>query len=234
MRKAIKIAVPILLLIAALLGLIFIPRDITVVIYPPDTSHKHTIVFDVNPLLKIKIPSVRVTEHDISHIENSQRYPFDAYDYVKEHDNDVYFGQYNSIFACVREIDDHIYYYRITDVENIYKISKTTGEITAVPMSDCNNLNNTDIRKGFTEVDHNLLKHVNITTEALADSYPGFEDAVNSIDGEFDCHSSYYVDGRIFFIKNNTLYEYFPETGKAKKTLYLGKGSLELITINGK
>ena len=86
----------------------------------------------------------------------------------------------------------------------------------------------------MTEVDHNLLKHVNITTEALADSYPGFEDAVNSIDGEFDCHSSYYVDGRIFFIKNNTLYEYFPETGKAKKTLYLGKGSLELITINGK
>jgi hypothetical protein len=97
-------------------------------------------------------------------------------------------------------------------------------------MSGYNDFSDTYLKAGHNEVDHNFTTFVSIKTEALVDSFPELRKAIDSKNGLFYCHDSYYVNGRVFFEKKSTLYEFVPDTGKVKKTADIGRTNIEFIT----
>lgn len=229
-KKPIIIVTSVLAVIIAALLLVFIPRDITVVTSTSSFIFSSNSVYDTNPILKIKVPSFRYKNEDLKKQKESLEKPSgDALETVVQKDPYAFHGEYTSESNCACEIGDYIYYFRTNDTANVYKYSKTTGKITSCPMSGYNDFSDTYL-KNHNEVDHNFTAFVSIRTEALIDSFPELRKAIDSKKGLFYCHDSYYVNGRVFFEKKATLYEFVPETGKVTKVAGIGKENIEFIT----
>ena len=213
------------------LALVFVPRDITVVTSSSSFIFSSTAVYDTNPVLKIKVPSVFLNKNDISSVrENNNKASTDALNTVIQNDSYAFRDELSSADNCACEVNGNIYYYRFNDTRNVYKLDKTAGEISSCPLSGYNSFTSHEFQASYDEVDHNFAVFVNIKTEALIDSYPELRNAIESKDGHFYCSDIYYEGGRIFFLKNDTLYEFIPKTGKAKRTASI-KDNIELIVV---
>ncbi len=231
-KKAVAVICLAAVAVSAVLALVFIPRDITLVTSTSSFIFSSNSVYDTNPVLKITVPSIRLGKEGIQSAKAEiDKRNEEALKTVVQQDGYAFHSEFTSAGSCACEVGSYIYYFRVNDTGNIYKLNKDTGDITSCPLSGYNDFSSAERQAAYDEVDHNFTCFVCIKTEALTDTYPELRNAIDGKDGHFYCNDIYYEGGRIFFLKNDVLYEFIPETGKAKKVTRL-KTNLEFIAVS--
>ncbi|MBP5262704.1 MAG: hypothetical protein J6Z43_11320 [Clostridiales bacterium] len=224
-KKVIAIVSVIAVLIIGTAVLVFIPRDALIVTETSSFIFTNVNYYRTNPVLKIKLPCFSMSDDKLDAIKESRDTALQkAYEQVCEADEEAFRGEFTGVDHMVCELGDDIYYYRTSDVHNVYKLNKTTGEITASPLSGYNGFSSIEFRDSYEEVDHNFAAFVDIRTEALVAAYPRLKSAIDGVDGEFYYSYSYYDNGRVFFESGNTIYEYLPESDSVRKVVSVGAG----------
>jgi len=212
-------------LIAGAVSLYLIPRNATIVTSTSGFLSSSYHFNDANPILKMRVPFSSVNEDRINEIKEANRKSLEeAFQKVTEVDGKAFRDDYTSIESCVFELGDYFYYFRTDDTKNVYKVNPAKSEMIQCPLSGYNGFTNSGLRDRYTEVDHNFTTFVSIRTEALIDAYPGLRNAIDSVDGLFYHTCLFYDNGRIFFEKKSTIYEYIPDTDKVVKIASVGSG----------
>ena len=218
MKKKIIIIICLIAAAVAALAIILFSHDVSIMTVETNAAHYDYKLFHINPFFKYKIKSAVNTQKKFSDVrQDHEDQAMEWYGYVTGYDKNALNSEYRTFQYQFCKIGDCIYYYRWNDVNNIYKIDTTNNEIKKCPVTDIGTSHDADLRAQSTQVDVNFISCTYIVTQALIDSYPGFAEAVNSVDGYFVSGDTYYENGRVFFVKNGTLYEYVPKTDKVKK-----------------
>ena len=230
-KKLIIILSTIIAFIIAAAVLLWFPRNASVVTTTSGFISTSYHYYDANSVFKFKLPSTSVNEEVYKeHSEKNKKALEEALAKVLEADSDAFCDEYTSVDACVFELDGCIYYYRTCDTKNVYKLNTSTGEITSFPFSGYNSYVDRESFADQTTIDHNTTVFINIRTEALVNAYPGLGAAIDSIDGYFYCTCLFYDNGRIFFEKKDTVYEYLPSDGSVRKIVTVGSGeTIEMV-----
>ena len=231
MKKKIIILICVIAVALAALAIIFFSHDVSIMTVETNAAHYEYELFHVNPFFKYKMKSTANTQEKFHTIrQDHEDRAMEWYEYVTGHDKNALNSEYRTFQYQFCKIGDCVYYYRWNDVENIYKIDTTNNEIKKCPVTDIGTSHDADLRAQSTQADVNFISCTYIVTQALIDSYPGFAEAVNSVDGYFVSEKTFYENGRIFFVKNDTLYEYVPKTGKVKNITDVTNKDIVYIT----
>ncbi len=232
-KKAIIFTVSIVAVIIGIAVLVFVPQDAVIVTNTSSFIFSSDHFYVSNPVLKIKLPYYKMNSDDLDVIEEERKAALEtALETVCEADSGAFRDEFTSVENMVFEVEGYIYYYRTTDAKNVYKFNKTTGEITAVPLSGYNGFSSPDLRDRYEEIDHNYAAFVDIKTEGLIDAYPGLKNALENLNGNFYYNYSYYDNGRMFFDVNNTVYEYLPESDSVRKIASVDRGETVIAVLD--
>lgn len=229
-----KIIVLLSVIIALIIGgavLVFVPRDVSIVTSSSGLLTTSYGFYDANPILRIKLLSASMNTNKYEKIRSERQAALeDAFAAVLAADGEAFTSEYSNIESLACELGDYVYYYHTSDTAHVYKMNKTTGEISACEMSGYNSFSSEDTRDRYEEVDHNYTVFVDITTEALFDSYPQFRTCIEKLDGSFYCGYTYVDNGRVFFDMKNTIYEFLPSDGTVRKVASVGPGeTVEMV-----
>lgn len=179
-------------------------------------------VYIANSKLKLKLP---VIGDEIERGEAHEAQLQEAFDIVLSADPEFFHGKYNSLREMVFPIDDVIYYYRNDTYDKFYSYNKSLDVITEHPVSEYSeyareqNKGNDIPNWGM----HNYVVSTCIKAEGLLDYYGNLNSSLKSVDGIFYEWCIFYDKGRIFFEKNNTVYEYLPEKNKVSRIATVGE-----------
>lgn len=211
-------------IIAAVIGvtvLVFVPRDAVIVTTSSSLLSTSYSFYDTNPLLKIKLwPSSSVNHNDLDQIRAEKNAALEeSFEFVLNNDDQAFSDEFTSLGNEVFELGDYIYYFRTSDTKHVYKISKSTGKISSCELSGYNGFSGSGWNERETEVTHNYTAFVSITTEGLIDSYPELKSRIEELDGNFYYNYTYVDNGRIFFEKKCTIYEFMPSDGTIRKVV---------------
>jgi len=168
--------------------------------------------YSINSSLKLKFNSFKkdkdITKDKINLWEETLE---NGINRLKDIDDDVFVGKYNTIQELIFIINNYIYYYRDGVYDRFYRCNIATYEIEELIFSKyAVNIGKKNIGM------HNFVVENNIKTEALINYYPELTKQIDSIDGIF-YRETFYDNGRVFFYKNTTLYEYVYKKNKTIK-----------------
>ena len=224
-KKAVILISAVIALIIGGVILIFVPRDVRIITSTSSFISSSEHFYDANPVLKIKLLSGSMNGDRLDQYRSDRDAALaKSLETVLAADDQVFRDDYTSLTSLVFEINGNIYYYRTSDTHHVYRLNKNTGEITSCELSGYNSFTSEESRARYDEVDHNYTVFVNLMTEALIDTYPALKDRIDNIDGFFYCSCMFYDNGRVFFEKRNTIYEFLPSDGTVRKIASVGSG----------
>lgn len=224
-KKAAVIILGAAVLAAGAAALYLIPRNASIVTETSGFISSSYHFSDANPIFKVRVPFSKVNEERINEIEAANDKALEeAYKTVSAPDGSIFRDDYTSLKQLIYVLGDNIYYYRTNNIGSVFRFNTVTGELAECPLSGYNGFTDSGLRDRYTEVDHNFTTFVSIRTEALTDAYPGLRAAIDSVEGIFYHTSLFYDNGRIFFEKKNTIYEYLPDTDSVRKIASVGSG----------
>lgn len=212
MKKKIILAIIVLFIVIFLIG--FNSTDIYIVSHSSGSfiTSASTSCYSVNSKFKFKMPGFKkdknIIENNISTVEKALE---NGMEKIKEVDEDAFLGKYNTLDELVFVIDNYIYYYRNDIYDKFYRYNTNTCEIEELNLS---NYAHYIENEGM----HNFTVQNDIKTEALLDFYPGLTEQIEKMEGTF-YNETFYDNGRVFFCKNDTLYEYVHGENKVKKII---------------
>lgn len=224
-KKVLAVILGIVAFAAGAATLYLVPRNASIVTGTSGFISSSHHFYDANPIFKVRVPFSSVNEDRINEIKaDNDKVSGEALETVADNDGSVFRDEFTSPDSLVYVLGDNIYYFRTDNTGSVYKINVKAREITECPLSGYNGFTDSGLRDRYTEVDHNFTVFVSIRTEALIDAYPGLRNAIDSVDGLFYHTCLFYDNGRIFFEKKSTIYEYIPDTDKVVKIASVGSG----------
>lgn len=230
-KKLVVILSIVCALIVGIAVLLWFPRNASVVTTTSGFISTSYHYYDANSVFKFKLPSTSVNEETYREaVAKNKKALEEACAKALEADSGAFSDEFTSVENYVFEIEDYIYYYRTEDVNNVYKLNKNSGEINCVPLSGYNDFTDNMAKSKGDVINNNITAFQSIRTEALVDYYPGLKDAIDGIEGNFYCQFLFYDNGRIFFEKKDTVYEYLPSDGSVKKIVTVASGeTIEMV-----
>lgn len=112
-------------------------------------------------------------------------------------------------------IDNYIYYYHEDDFECFYRLDTETNDIEAFPFTEFALYGEYSVETATKHGMSNFVVEAPIVAEGLITQF-NMTDTINSIAGVFYEVDIFYSNGKIFFEKNDKLYEFVVETGRLR------------------
>ena len=224
-KKVVAVILGVLAIIAGGVTLYLVPRNASIVTGTSSFISSSYHFYDANPVFKVRVPFSSVNETVIN--ENkayNDKLLGEALKTAADNDSAVFSDELTSLDRLVYVLGDNIYYFRTDNTGSVYKLNIKNMSLSECPLSGYNGFTDSGLRERYTTVDHNFTTFVSIRTEALIDTYPGLRSAIDSVDGIFYHTCLFYDNGRIFFEKKSTIYEYIPDTDKIVKIASVGSG----------